>query len=328
MKKSNKNIMILTILIILLMIAVLFSISLGAVNITISDWISILHGEKTSAYSIIMYVRLPRLIGAVAAGAGLSVAGVIIQSVLNNPLAGPNIIGVNAGAGFFVVLFGALFPTATGILPIAAFVGALITVMLVYYIAKKTGASKMTLVLAGIAVNSFVNAATDTINTVSTISLVNSNNFRIGGLSGININVLKPACIIILVALLITFLLRNEMEVLTLGEDTAKTLGLPVSVFKFILLMLAAILAGASVSFAGLLGFIGLVVPHIARILVGGKTGVLVAVTAILGAFFLVICDLIARLIFAPYELPVGIILAFLGAPFFIYLLLRQRRHI
>lgn len=311
---------------VILVFIIFISLFVGSASISPKQLFSmIVSQENSKALRIMLYVRIPRVFGAVFAGAGLAVSGSIIQSVLNNSLAGPNIIGVNAGAGFAIVLFSSLFPYSISALPFVAFIGALITVLLVYYMARKTGVSKITLVLAGIAINSLLNAASDAVITFAPDALVNSYAFRIGGLSGVNSKVLIPACICIGISILVAICLHNEMDVLSLGEDTAKSLGLPVGWYRFLLLLLAAMLAGASVSFSGLLGFVGLIIPHIARHFVGSEGKYLLPTSALLGAGFLTFCDLIARKLFAPYEISVGIILSFLGAPFFLYLLIRKR---
>lgn len=322
--KRNRRILIFTGLLILMALVGLGS---GAVKLSPQDFTGLfMEEELTKSGRILLYVRLPRVAGAIVAGVGLSVAGAVIQTILNNPLAGPNIIGVNAGAGFAVVLCGILLPGAYGILPLAAFIGAFGTVLFVYYLGKKTGSSKITLVLAGVAINSLLNSASDAVNAFSESSLIASNAFKIGGLSGINTNVLKYAAIAVVIAVVLVFLLHNELEVLSLGEDKAKTLGLPIGFYRFVFLALAAVLAGASVSFVGLLGFVGLIVPHIARLLVGEECKYYILASAILGALFLLTCDYIARTWFAPYELPTGIILSFIGAPFFLWLLIRRKR--
>ncbi len=305
----------------------LVSVKLGAVNISLSQMADILlRGEQSPQQRILLYVRIPRTFAAALAGMGLAVSGAVIQTVLGNSLAGPNIIGVNAGAGFAVVLCGSLLPGMYGMLPLAAFVGAFITVIFVYFLARYTGSSKITLVLSGVAVNSLLNAATDTIYTFDADSLVRSSGFRIGGLSGVNTSVLVPAGIAIVIAVAVTASLHNEMEILSLGDASAKTLGLPVTAFRFLFLALAAVLAGASVSFAGLLGFVGLIVPHMARMMVGDECKYFIITSALLGALLVMGCDLAARMVLAPYELPVGIVLSFIGAPFFIWLLIHQRR--
>ena len=311
----------------LLVMMVLIGLFSGAVKLSPGNFIEILSGgELSKGGRILLYVRIPRVAGAVVAGAALSVAGAVIQMVLNNPLAGPNIIGVNAGSGFFVVLCGFLLPDVYGILPLAAFLGAFMTVVLVYYLGRKTGSSKITLVLAGVAINSLLNSASDVIYTIHEESLITSNMFKIGGLNGINSSVLLYASIVALAAFLILLFLSNELEVFSLGEDKAKTLGMPVSFYRFLFLALAAAMAGAAVSFAGLLGFVGLIVPHMARIFVGEECRYFIPASALTGALLLLVCDYIARTWFAPYELPVGILLSFVGGPFFLYMLFGRKR--
>ena len=166
----------------------------------------------------------------------------------------------------------------------------------------------------------------DTLITLFPDSAIGANAFLIGGFSGVSWNHLLFALPYIAVGLLLAHLFRYELNVLGLGEDTAASLGLRVGRYRFMLIVTAALLAGSAVSFAGLLGFIGLIVPHAARFLVGPDHRLLVPVSALLGAVFTTGCDLLARILFAPYEIPVGIIMSFLGAPFFIYLILNRKR--
>ena len=323
--KKNPRIWLYTAFAAVIILAVA-SLCMGAVSVPLGNLWAVLLGDKSSPSArILLYVRLPRTIAAVFAGAGLAGAGVIIQTLLNNPLAGPNIIGVNAGAGFAAVICCALFPAKPWLMPWGAFAGALAAVLLVYSIAKKTGASRITIVLAGVAINSFLNAGTDTIHTLMPDALAGSNAFRIGGLSTISSATLWPACVLIAAALCFAFALHNELDILALGDDIAHSLGLPVRTFRFLLLVAAACLAGASVSFAGLLGFVGLIVPHTARFLAGAETRYLLPLGAAMGAAFLTLCDILARVLFAPFELPVGILLSYIGAPFFIWLLLQKK---
>ncbi|MGF7143055.1 iron complex transport system permease protein [Anaerotaenia torta] len=324
MKKSQKRI---GIIFLLLLIMIAAGVLGGPVKLSLRDLRELVNDDGlTAAGRIILHVRLPRVAGAVIAGMGLAVAGAIIQTIFNNPLAGPNLIGVNSGAGLAVVLAGVILPGSYRILPLAAFAGALLTVLFVYFLGKRTGSSKITLILAGIAINSLLSGAADAVYTFSETSLIAGNAFKIGGLSNIHTTTLQYAAVAVVLAVLLSLLLHNELEVLSLGEDTAKTLGLPVAFYRFLFLMLAAVLSGAAVSFAGLLGFIGLIIPHIARMLVGEESKYFILASALLGALFLLACDYAARTWFAPYELPVGIILSFLGAPFFIWLLFRGKR--
>lgn len=326
---KNKSKLIIILLAILLVVGLFLGIMCGSIFIEPKEIYNIFTSDEiTKTGRILYYVRFPRVIGAMVAGVGLSVAGVVIQTILNNPLAGPNIIGVNAGAGLAVALFSLIIPKALSFLPIFAFLGAFITMLFIYFLGEKTGSSKLTLVLAGVAINSFFNACTDFIHTLSDEAVLSSYMFKIGGLTGIQIPILKIATIVILIATIILMFFSNELEILSLGEQTAKTLGLPVRFYRFLFLMLASILAGASVSFAGLIGFIGIIVPHLARLLVGDQIPYLIPTSALLGALFMVLCDLISRVIAIPSEIPVGIVLSFIGAPFFIFLLLQKKRGI
>ena len=315
---------VLLLLALLTLAAAVLSLSLGAVPVSPADVLRGLFGMGKNA-AIIRYVRLPRTCGALLAGMSLAVSGAVIQSVLANPLAAPNIIGVNAGAGLMTALCCAMAPTALAVTPIAAFLGALAGVMLVLFIAERTGAARITLVLAGAAVSSMFGAGVDAVLTFFPDSLNGYSDFRIGGLSNLSMDRIIPAFWVALIAVLLIFSLCGEMDVLALGLETARSLGLPARPLRLLLLTLAAALAGAAVSFAGLLGFIGLLVPHIMRRLVGEESFPLLLGCALGGASLLTLCDLLARLLFAPYELPVGIVLALLGGPFFLYLLLRQR---
>lgn len=270
-------------------------------------------------------MRLPRTAGCLLAGAALACAGGIIQTVLGNPLAAPNIIGVNSGAGLGVAVCCALLPIPYLAVPFAAFAGAFAGVMLVLLIAEKGGASRITLVLAGVAISGMFSAAIDAVVTFFPDALISYSDFRIGGVANLTLERIAPAFWVILLCLGAALLLSNELDVLALGPETAQSLGLPVRRVRVLLLALAAALAGAAVSFAGLLGFVGLIVPHMVRRLVGSESRPLLAGCAFGGAALLTLADIAARTLFAPYELSVGIVLSLAGGPFFLWLLFRQR---
>ena len=320
--------MVLALLVILLIIGILLSISIGSTRISIPDILNAMFkGEETSkVYRIIFFVRIPRTWGAILAGCALSVSGAILQSVLNNSLASPSIIGVNSGAGLFTVLVAAFFPASIYYTTVAAFLGALIAVLLVYFIAKRTGASRIAIVLSGVAVSSFIGAMTDTILTLKPDVAIERTAFLIGGLTGVTMDRLGFSGGFIVLALVVALILSYDMNILALGDESAKSLGLNVTKLRFVFLILAAMLAGSAISFAGLLGFVGLIVPHVSRIIVGYDNRILIPVSALLGGIFTLVCDLLSRVLFAPFEIPVGIILSFLGGPFFIYLLIHRRR--
>lgn len=312
----------------LLILTGVASIFFGATHTSVKEAIEALHkGQMSSAaYRIIFYVRIPRVLAAMLSGSALAVAGVIIQAVLNNAMAAPNIIGINAGAGLASLGMIALAPSALSWMPLASFLGAMAAFLCIYAIAAKTGASRMTITLVGIAISSILTAGMNTIKTIFPDSIYNANSFLVGGFAGVGYQNLHPAYIMILLGLLMSFFLAKDMDVLSLGEQTAFSLGMQVKRLRFCLLMVASLLAGCAVSFAGLLGFVGLVVPHIMRRIVGSEHRLLLPMSALGGAVLVVLCDLISRVIFAPYEIPVGIILSFIGGPFFIALILMQRK--
>ena len=311
----------------LVALASVASLAFGAVSIPPGEVIAALlgRGSGTTA-SIVLYARLPRLCGCLLAGAALACSGVIIQGVLNNPLAAPNIIGVNSGAGLATAICCALAPGAVRLTPIAAFLGALTGVLLVLVISERAGAARITLVLAGVAMSSMFSAGIDAVVTFFPDALSGYTDFRIGGVKNLSMARLAPAFWVILIALVIALSLSNELDLLLLGRETARSLGLPARRLRLVLLMLAAALAGAAVSFAGLLGFVGLLAPHMMRRLVGEDSLPLLLASALGGGLLLTACDLASRLIFAPFELPLGVVLSLTGGPFFIWLLLRQRR--
>ena len=284
-----------------------------------------LSSAPEAAFRIMMYIRLPRTCAALLAGAALAAAGAVIQTVLHNPLASPGVIGVNAGAGLLVAVVCAIAPAAQKYTPAVAFAGALAAALLVTGAAQVTGASRLTVVLAGVAVSNIFSAGIDAVVTFVPEALGGVSDYRIGGFSGVTMERLAPAAVIVAVAMVGIFAMTIQMDVLALGSDTAKSLGLNVSLVRLVLLIFAAALAGAAVSFGGLLGFVGLIVPHAIRRIFGEESLPLVAGSALGGGFFVTVCDLVARTIFAPYELPVGVVLAFAGAPFFLWLLFRQR---
>lgn len=310
----------------LLLISAVLGITLGSTALSISEIISaVRQGFSTAGGKIFLYVRLPRTAASLVCGAALAVSGAVIQCVLANRLASPSIIGVNSGAGLAVTLC-----TAFGIygglrFSLFAFLGAFAAVMAVSLLARKIGASRGTLILLGVAINSFLNAVSDAVVTFIPEVGVMSNDFKVGEFSSVTYNRLLPAVVLVVLSLVILFTLTNELDVLTLGEDNARSLGMNTSLMRTLFLMLAAVLAGCAVSLAGLLSFVGLIVPHAVRRLSGSKASRLLPLSAIFGGAFVCLCDTAARTLFSPYEIPVGIIMAFLGAPFFVFILIKGK---
>lgn len=318
----NKQGRTLLILACLVLLTALLNLCMGAEKISLLEAFR----SGTVSFSIFRYARLPRVCACLLTGAALAASGAIIQAVLSNALAAPSTIGVNAGAGLMVTVCCAAAPTAAALVPFAALAGAFLGVMLVLFIAERTGASKLTLVLAGVAVSSIFSAGIDAVVTFVPEALNGYSDFRIGGLSGMSMTKIAPAVWPIVLSFLAALSLHNELDVLMLGTEQAQSLGLPAKKLRLLMLALAAIMAGAAVSISGLIGFVGLIVPHIMRRLVGEDSGPLLIASALGGALLLGICDLLARLLFAPFELPVGVVMALAGGPFFIWLLQRRGR--
>lgn len=308
-------------------IAAVLSLCLGAVRLTPGELVrALLEGTQGVAGRIFWFVRLPRTLAALLTGAALAVSGVVIQTVLHNPLAAPNIIGVNAGAGFAVALAAVFFPGSLGEIPWLSFLGAMGAAAVVLAISRLTGASKITLVLGGVMISSLFNAAIDALLTFQPDALTGYADFRVGSFRDITMARVENVVLPLAVALAGILLAAPALEILSLGDETAASLGLSVRPVRMVLLFLAAVLAGAAVSLAGIIGFVGLIVPHFIRRLTGEKLLPLLLASAFGGAAFVAFCDTAARTLFAPYELPVGVVLSFLGVPVFLWQLLRSRR--
>lgn len=306
--------------------ACFLSLCLGAARLSpVQLWQALLAGPQNTAGYIFWYVRLPRTAACLLAGSALAVSGGVIQRVLHNSLASPSIIGVNAGAGLAVTVCCALGLLSGWTIAGAAFLGALAAVLLILLAAEKAGASRTTLILGGVAVNAFLNALSEAVTILIPEAGMMAGDFRVGGFSAVSWPRLIPAGALILLALALIFSFHNALDVLSLGDETAQALGMPVRQMRRFLLLLSAMLAGAAVSFGGLLGFVGLIVPHAVRKLVGSESRSHLPLCAILGGAFVTICDLAARITFAPYELPVGILLSVLGGPFFLLLLWKRK---
>lgn len=309
----------------MMIFAIILGVRFGSTKLDLWRAFSDVIGGKTDTPEarILIYVRMPRVISALICGMALSVSGAVIQGVLANRLASPSIIGVNSGAGLAVTLCSAYGIIGGWRISLFSFIGAFVTVMLVSIGAKRWGASRGTVILMGVALNAFLGAISDTVMTFSPNVSVQTLDFKVGDFSAITYAKVIPAAALILGSLFALISLSNELDVLTLGDENAKGLGLNVNVMRVVFLLLSAILAGAAVSICGLLSFVGLLVPHAVRRIASSKSKHLIPLSALFGAGFVAICDTLSRVIFAPYELPVGIIMAFLGAPLFIFILIK-----
>ena len=311
-----------------LLASLLLALFLGSVRMSPADVLRALFGIGEEKYSIIVRaLRLPRILAAILAGVGLSVSGLLLQSVTGNRLASPNIIGVNAGAGFAAILTLSMFPRAVHALPFAAFLGAFAATLLIVRLAASIRASHISVILAGMALTAILNAGISFISLLEPEVITAYNDFSIGGLSGVTAERLLVPAILIVLSLALTAVLAPQISMLCLGDRLAASLGVRVSVIRTVCLLCASASAAAVVSFAGLLGFVGLIVPHIAKRLVGIEIRHALPAAALCGAALVLLGDTLGRTLFSPTELPVGIVMALIGAPFFLILLLGGRRH-
>lgn len=324
-EKRSKKTIILAVFILLFIASFFLSLGNGAVKISPLGIIkSILYEKDTVNYQIIWNVRLPRTIVAALVGICLSLSGAILQGIMRNPLAGPNIIGVSSGGGFFALVILIIFPKYYYLVPIGAFIGALSATLFIYSLAWKEGVLPTRLVLAGVAVSSLFSAGTNGLMTFFPDRVQGVLGFMVGGLSAItwkDVRMILPYAIL---GVILILLLPDKLNILMLGDEVATGLGLKVEKIRFIFIIISSLLAGAAVSVVGLLGFVGLIVPHMARLFIGSDYRYLFPGTIFFGASIVMICDTLSRILFAPMEIPVGIIMSALGAPFFLYLLRKK----
>ncbi|MDE5051093.1 iron ABC transporter permease [Niallia taxi] len=325
-ERKKKRITVLVSLLLLLLIAIYAGISFGAVSVSFKEIWTILVSSSEGTYEKIVYnLRLPRVIVGLCVGACLAASGALLQGVMRNPLADPGIIGVSSGGGLFAIVTMVIFPQYSYLLPFIAFIGAFLTTILIYLFAWDKGASPVKIILAGVAMNAVLGAIMNGIMVLYSDRVQSVIGWLSGGLNGrswYHVEIILPYTIIML---LISLFAIKPVNILILGDDSAKLLGQNVELIRMLIILLASFLAGIAVSVAGLIGFVGLVVPHIIRLLIGEDYRFLLPFSIIGGAALVVIADTAARSLFDPIELPVGILLAALGGPFFIILLRRRR---
>lgn len=317
-----------TILVIFLFLAVLgsfLSLTKGSSIISIKEITDILLNPGNDPRSqIIWNIRMPRTIVGALVGINLSLSGAILQAIMRNPLADPHIIGISSGAGLAGVVIMILFPAMEYLITPVAFIGAMLAAVCIYILAWKNGIKPVRIILAGVAVSAFLGAGISGLMIFYSDRVHGALMWMVGGLaarSWPHVNIILPYAVIGLILALASAAYLNIMQ---LGDEMARGLGVNVEVTRIILTAIAALLAASAVSVVGLLGFVGLVVPHAARLLIGSDYRFLLPASALLGIAIVTLSDTFARVIFAPIELPVGIIMAFLGAPFFLFLLRRE----
>jgi iron complex transport system permease protein len=331
---DRKAALLLLILLSVTFMVLVISTGIGDMKINPLTVVKVLFGGGPDMEKLIITsFRLPRIIVALAVGMSLAVAGGILQGMIRNPLASPDVLGITGGAAVAVVAFLAVFSDKNNALtvsitwlPLAAFLGAGIVAFLVYFLAWKNGVSPIRLVLIGIGISTLMQALTTLMMIMGPIYQAAQANIWITGTvygsNWKNVATLVPWTVIFL---LIAFIAARIINIQELGDEVAAGLGGKVQKQRFLLLMISTALIGSSVAFAGGIGFVGLMAPHMARRLVGSSFGALLPTAALLGGILVMIADLIGRTLFSPLEVPAGVFTAGIGAPYFIYLLFKTR---
>jgi len=332
---------VLGVLVAFLALALLAGLVLGPSHVSPEDvWrvlSGVLGGGDTSARDpvadIVLRIRLPRLLLAVLVGASLSTSGVIFQALLRNPLADPFILGVSGGAalgGIAMLSFGGAIGLGYGAVPPAAFAGGLFTTLLLYLVAGRgSRVSATNLLLTGVVFNAFASAAIVFLASLS--GLVEGARifiWLIGSLAVIRVEAVASLALFLAVGLGCAVLLARGLNAMALGDEAAEQLGVPIERHKRVLLVATSLMVGAAVSVSGLIGFVGLIIPHLLRLLIGPDHRLLVPASALAGGAFLVICDTAARTLLGGRELPVGAITALVGGPLFLFLLRRSQQRV
>ncbi|WP_100636530.1 FecCD family ABC transporter permease [Marinomonas sp. ef1] len=285
------------------------------------------NGDQASQF-VVETLRLPRVLMAAMVGAALASSGLVLQSMIRNPLASPDIIGITGGASAAAVCFLSFFATAMGIiwLPIFAISGALLAALLIYTLAWNSGVTPMRLVLVGIGISSVMGAVTTFVIAASPLSSsITAYIWLTGSVYGASWVEVKALLPWLLISWPLAFYLARRVNTQELGDQLATGLGVPVQRLRLALLFLSVIMAAPAIAYAGAVGFVGLIAPHIARRLVARSFALLLPTSALVGACLVMLADLCGRLLFQPLDIPAGVFVSAIGAPFFIYLLYRQR---
>jgi iron complex transport system permease protein len=310
----------------LLILSMLYGIGSGSVSISPAEiWHTLFGAGDTAHESIIWNLRLPRVLIGLLVGACLAASGALLQGVMRNPLADPGIVGVSAGGGVAAVIALVLYPQFAYLLPGFAFAGALVSSLIIYLLAWDGSSSPVKIVLAGIAVNALLGGVMNGIMVLNSDRIQSVIPWLSGSLSGRSWPHLQFMLPYAAAGLLLVPFATKTTNLLLLGDQSASSLGQHVERQRFLIVALASLLAGAAVSVAGLVGFVGLIVPHAVRLLIGEDYRFLLPYSVVGGAAIMVIADTAARSWFDPLELPAGILLACIGAPFFLMLLKKRR---
>ena len=323
--KNKSKITLIIIIFFLLVSLIIVGLTVGSVKLSIGEIFSSLKNNDNEVVSTIVFqMRLPRNILAVLIGANLSVSGLLLQAVMKNPLSDPGVTGVSSGASVFAIIILLLLPQYTSILPLVAFIGGAIACILVYLMAWKNGLKPLRVVLAGVAVNAIFGGIISLFTTLYSDRIQGALLWLNGSLASKTWQDVRLVGIYSLIGLTLAFFCARSANVLNLGDNTATNLGYNVNKTRIILSAVAVFLAGISTAVVGIISFVGLIVPHISRIIIGSDHKYTIPFSMILGGIVLLVADTVARTILGALELPVGVVMSIVGGPFFLYLLRKR----
>ena len=323
--KINKIYLTIGLSLVLLLILLILLTTVGSVNLSFTEIINALINNDNKMVTTIVYkMRLPRNILAALVGANLAVSGVLLQSVMKNPLADPGITGVSSGASVAAIFILLLLPQYTGILPIAAFIGGAIACILVFLMAYKNGLKPGRIVLAGVAINTILGGVISYLSTMYSDRIQSAMLWLNGSLATKTWADVEMLFIYSVVGLVVSLFLIRSANVLQLGDDAATNLGFNVNLTRLLISGVAVFLAATSTAVVGIISFVGLIVPHIARMIMGSDHKFTIPFSMILGSIVLLVADTLGRTIGGAVEIPVGVIMSIVGGPFFLYLLRKR----
>lgn len=310
-----------------LFVLFIFAVNTGSLKVTPSELFCGLFIEYNPDVATIYDLRFPRIFIAMLGGAATAVSGVLLQAVMKNPLADPGIIGVSSGASLVAVIVTAFFPSLFFLTPMLAFIGGLVAFLLVYSLSWKGGLSPLRIILVGVAVNALCTGLMSAFNSATGSSYT-------GVASIVNANITQKTwddfqtlAVYVVIGLVASFFVTNQCNLLSLEDKTARSLGMNVTRSRIVISVTAVLLASISTAVVGAISFLGLIVPHIARLLVGSNHKVLVPYSILLGAFTLLLADTIGRTVASPYEISAAVVMSVIGGPFFIFLLRRSKQN-
>lgn len=329
-KKYIKWSLSIVVLLILLLLSVLLAFLYGEINLSLAELIDIIQSKQGIEYTIISNIRFPRILLGLSIGGALSLAGVLLQGVYRNPLVEPYTLGISGGAALGVaitIVFGLNSIVGVYMLPLSGFIGSIITIFIVYFLAvnrKQFNINKMLLI--GVMISFMASSSMMFLMSITTAENLNSIIFWImGSLDESDMFLIKTVFFTSIAGLLISYLFANQLNALRLGESKAKHLGVNTNFAIRIIFVTASLLTGISVSVVGVIGFVGLIIPHLMRLIIGSDFRILLITSFLGGSIFIILCDLISRTIIAPNELPIGVITGMIGGLIFVIVLSKSK---